>query len=71
MKLAGKKWIEVKDILENYMTVDTDNVDETTGDCIVDFAEPYDCYSISGKIIITEDEAYTEISDEAEIYENK
>ena len=63
--LDGLEWAAVKHKLENYITVDKDNIDDN-GYCIVDFTGKYGDYSISGKII--NDELI--INDTEQIYMN-
>ena len=48
--INGLEWAAVKSELENYITVDKDNVGDN-GSCIVDFNGKYGDYSINGKII--------------------
>ena len=48
--INGLNWSAVKDKLENYITVDKDNIGED-GSCIVDFINEYGDYSINGKIV--------------------
>lgn len=59
--VEGKTWSDVKDILDQYITLDKDNIDKNTGDCIVDFVAPFNNFSVGGKycddeIIIADDE---------------
>ena len=48
--LTGLQWVAIKSELENYITVDKDNVGDN-GSCIVDFSGKYSDYSINGKIV--------------------
>ena len=48
--MSGLEWIAVKDKLEDYITVDKDNIGND-GSCIVDFTGKYGDYSISGKFV--------------------
>ena len=48
--MSGLDWIAVKDKLEDYITVDKDNIGND-GSCIVDFTGKYGDYSISGKFV--------------------
>ena len=66
LEMVGKRWAEVKSMLEDEMTVDNDNVDED-GNCIVDF-EKYVNLSVSGKII---DNYEIVINDDEIIYDNR
>ena len=66
LKMVGKRWAEMKGMLEEEITVDSDNVDEA-GDCIVDF-ENYTNLSVSGKII---DNYEIVINDDEIIYDNR
>lgn len=63
--IAGCNWLTVKNKLEDYITVDKDNIGED-GSCIVDFTNEYGDYSINGKII--DDDII--IDDDEEIYMN-
>ena len=67
INFEGKKWCEAKHIFENYMHVDKDNVDSVTKECIVDFTNEFNEYSISGKL---DDEGNIIIEDNACIYKN-
>ena len=49
-RIDGLEWAAVKSELENYITVDKDNVGDN-GSCIVDFEGKYGDYSINGKIV--------------------
>lgn len=69
LELEGKKWSEVKKILENFITVDADNVGED-GLCIVDFVGDYSDFSVAGEIIENESESIVEIDDNEIIYKN-
>ena len=51
--ISGLEWAVVKNELENYITVDKDNIGDD-GSCIVDFINEYGDYSINGKIIDNE-----------------
>lgn len=62
----GANWEYAGQYLKGYITVDKDNIDNKTGECIVDFTEEYSDLSISGKIV--NDELI--IEDEALIYKN-
>jgi len=66
LEMVGKKWGKMKGMLEDEMTVDSDNVDED-GNCIVDF-EKYVNLSVSGKII---DNYEININDDEIIYDNR
>lgn len=68
--LAGKTWAEVKNLLENETTVDSDNIDKENGDCIVDFSQEYSDFSIKGRMVKNENETVIEIADDAVIYKN-
>ena len=48
--MSGLDWVAVKDKLEDYMTVDKNNIGED-GSCIVDFTGKYGDYSVNGKIV--------------------
>ena len=48
--MNGLNWVAVKDKLEDYMTVDKNNIGED-GYCIVDFTGKYGDYSVNGKIV--------------------
>ena len=48
--MGGLYWGAVKDKLEDYMTVDKNNIGED-GSCIVDFTGKYGDYSVNGKIV--------------------
>ena len=48
--MSGLAWITAKDKLEDYMTVDKDNIGED-GSCIIDFTGKYGDYSVKGKIV--------------------
>ncbi|MBQ3420656.1 MAG: hypothetical protein IJH34_03105 [Romboutsia sp.] len=63
--IAGCDWLTVKSKLENYITVDKDNIGKD-GSCIVDFTNEYADYSISGKIVDNE----VVIEDDEKIYMN-
>lgn len=63
--INGLKWSTVKDKLEDYITVDKDNIGED-GSCIVDFINEYGDYSINGIIIDNE----LIIEDDEKIYIN-
>ena len=63
--MSGLEWSAVKNELENYITVDKDNVGND-GFCIVDFIGKYGDYSVNGKIV--DDELI--INDDELIYFN-
>ena len=48
--MSGLEWGTVKNKLEDYMTVDKDNIGED-GLCIIDFTGKYGDYSVDGKIV--------------------
>ena len=52
-RIDGLEWAAVKNELEDYITVDKDNVGND-GSCIVDFIGKYGDYSINGKIVDNE-----------------
>ena len=64
-RIDGLEWAAVKSELENYITVDKDNIG-ADGSCIVDFTGKYGDYSISGKIIDNE----VVIADTEQLYIN-
>ena len=63
--ISGLEWAVVKNELENYITVDKDNIGDD-GSCIVDFINEYGDYSINGKIVDNE----ILINDTEQIYMN-
>ena len=66
LKMVGKRWAEVKSILEDGITIDNDNVDED-GNCIVDF-EKYVNLSVNGNI---SNDGEININDDEIIYDNR
>jgi len=66
LEMVGKRWEEMKGMLEDEMTVDNDNVDES-GDCIVDF-EKYTNLSVNGNIL---NDGEININDDEIIYDNR
>ena len=48
--ISGLDWATVKNDLEDYITVDKDNIGND-GFCIVDFTGKYGDYSVNGKIV--------------------
>ena len=64
-RIDGLEWAAVKNELEDYITVDKDNVGND-GSCIVDFTGKYGDYSISGKIVDNE----VVIADTEQLYMN-
>ena len=63
--MSGLEWGTVKNKLEDYMTVDKDNIGED-GSCIIDLTGKYEDYSISGKFVNDE----LTINDDELIYLN-
>lgn len=66
--LEGKKWKEVKDILDKYSYTDMSNFDDKDG--IVDFEGIYTDFSIIGHIVNYPEEVNIEIKDDERIYRN-
>ena len=66
LEMVGKRWEEMKGMLEDEMTVDNDNVDEA-GDCIVDF-EKYTNLSVNGNF---SNDGEININDDEIIYDNR
>lgn len=69
MNLEGMKWFEVKEMLEGFTFVDSDNIREE-GECVVDFTNEYHGYSVIGRIVFGEEEDELIIEDEAIVYKN-
>ena len=69
MNLEGMKWFEVKEMLEGFTFVDSDNIGEE-GECVVDFTNEYHEYSVIGRIVFGEEEDELIIEDEAIVYKN-
>ena len=51
--ISGLDWATVKNKLEDYMTVDKNNIGDD-GFCIVDFIGKYADYSVNGRIVDNE-----------------
>lgn len=67
--LSGKHWVNVKDYLDKFTTVDMSNFDDISG--VVDFKEPFSDYSIIGFIDKScIDEMNIIIKDDEKIYRN-
>lgn len=63
-----KIWKEVKDLVKE-MNVDRDNIDKTTGECIVDLiGGKYNGWSVAGKVNLDSDYNDVIIEDNAIVY---
>lgn len=69
-EMIGKTWREVKGEMLDYVYVDADNVDKTTGSCVVDFTN-CSYVSIVGMYKEENDEVIIEIDNDAIVYDNR
>ncbi|KYM55369.1 hypothetical protein A2U06_07940 [Fusobacterium necrophorum subsp. funduliforme] len=69
-EMIGKTWADVKEDMVNYIYVDVENVDNTTGACIVDFTN-CSFLSVTGTYREENDEVIIEVADNATLYDNR